>query len=996
MFILSACAPVGKASSINVIPPAPPSLITFSVQPTGGQVFQTWAAAPTIQLCDLLGNPTTVSGVVVTISIVTTTPGTPAGAVLSGTLSQVSVLGKASFPDLSINMPGIYALNVSATGYATTSSSQFYVSNYPMSFTTQPSNGVSQQVWASEPVIQLYDGQGNVDTTSGVLVTLQIQSGTAGATLGGTISQVTVLGVASFYDLIIDKSGTYVLSASAPGYATTLSTNFAISPGPPVSLAFNTQPTNLISGQTFPTVISVSEFDAVGNLTTNAAPKTITLSIPSPTQTAVLLGTTSVSTISGTATFPGLGTSITTAASGINLKATASGLASALSVAYNVSLAPTLGAINDQFFLQSTQTQSYSFSFSAAGAGGSNCADLFLIQSSNTNVVPVGGLIITGSAPNCALTTQVPASASGTTLVTLADAAVPATILGSFNVFVQPVGGALFSLRKLLPEYSGPAIQVRRSSDNQFQDIGFTPGGDLDQTALLNFVNGIPISIPPLEAGAAAINAYGLRQLRASYSGPLIHVRRDSDQQGTDIGFLASGDMDTSTLLSFAGAANVYVVIWYDQSGNGNDAFQTKKAQQPLIVNSGNLVTSNSRPAILFNNSLNQGMQASTQIYGTSLMANVVASFTASVNAYMRILDATSSISNCSWNNASSMTIIDQYGGSFQLMGEYQTQLNQARVAVAQNSSFQVSSVLNPTAFQLFVNTQPSATQTPYYSPPQLASNYLNIGYEPCNGNISWNGFIQEVIVFAPNPGTVIQSQVESSQVSYFYLNGLAKNAYVSTWYDQSSAAQHAIQTNPNQQPMIVNSGTVTTLPGGSNRPALYAATAGPRMSANLPFMNQTGGAVSSATVYAAQDNATGWGALWTNRYSSAGRIMRFNVSYWGGVYGRSLYYSNSVSRGWPGFWMAQGSATPTDPQRQTFSDDGQGHMIEQVNSATWTANNGTTDYNPGNNSMGFFCGTVYEACFQGQISEMMFFGTSMSAPMQKALQNQLKTYYGF
>ncbi|RYY99466.1 MAG: hypothetical protein EOO11_04820, partial [Chitinophagaceae bacterium] len=37
-----------------------------------------------------------------------------------------------------------------------------------------------------------------------------------------------------------------------------------------------------------------------------------------------------------------------------------------------------------------------------------------------------------------------------------------------------------YALRKLSNAYAGKAVQVRRSSDNTTQDIGFTANGDLD------------------------------------------------------------------------------------------------------------------------------------------------------------------------------------------------------------------------------------------------------------------------------------------------------------------------------------------------------------------------------------------------------------------------------------------------------------------------------------------------------------------------------------
>lgn len=99
-----------------------------------------------------------------------------------------------------------------------------------------------------------------------------------------------------------------------------------------------------------------------------------------------------------------------------------------------------------------------------------------------------------------------------------------------------------------------------------------------------------------------AAAAYGLRLLRSAYLGPAIKVRRDSDNATKDIGF-SGGNLDTATLLAFAGSQTVTVDTWYDQSGGGNDATQSTNASQPTIVNGGVLSTVNSKPALDFDGS---------------------------------------------------------------------------------------------------------------------------------------------------------------------------------------------------------------------------------------------------------------------------------------------------------------------------------------------------------------------------------------------------------
>ena len=95
--------------------------------------------------------------------------------------------------------------------------------------------------------------------------------------------------------------------------------------------------------------------------------------------------------------------------------------------------------------------------------------------------------------------------------------------------------------------------------------------------------------------GAAA--AYSLRQLSNAYTGPVVTVRRSSDDAEED--FKAS-EIDDGTLTAFCGAGDGLVKTWHDQSGSGNDASQGTAAAQPKIVDSGTLVTEGGKAALRF------------------------------------------------------------------------------------------------------------------------------------------------------------------------------------------------------------------------------------------------------------------------------------------------------------------------------------------------------------------------------------------------------------
>jgi hypothetical protein len=104
------------------------------------------------------------------------------------------------------------------------------------------------------------------------------------------------------------------------------------------------------------------------------------------------------------------------------------------------------------------------------------------------------------------------------------------------------------------------------------------------------------------QLGVTAAAAYSLRRVRLAAS-LACRVRRSSDNAELNIGFTASGNLDTAALLTFVGSGSGFVTTWYDQSGNARNATQTTAGIQPRIVNAGVLDIANGKPAIRFNGS---------------------------------------------------------------------------------------------------------------------------------------------------------------------------------------------------------------------------------------------------------------------------------------------------------------------------------------------------------------------------------------------------------
>ena len=101
-----------------------------------------------------------------------------------------------------------------------------------------------------------------------------------------------------------------------------------------------------------------------------------------------------------------------------------------------------------------------------------------------------------------------------------------------------------------------------------------------------------------LDTYTGASAAYSVRKLDKDYTGYCMKVREDSGDTEADIGFDGSGNLDTSAIATHCGSANGYVVTWYDQSGNANNATQSTSGRQPQIYNGTAVITENGKPAM--------------------------------------------------------------------------------------------------------------------------------------------------------------------------------------------------------------------------------------------------------------------------------------------------------------------------------------------------------------------------------------------------------------
>ncbi|MEH4267034.1 hypothetical protein [Klebsiella aerogenes] len=97
-----------------------------------------------------------------------------------------------------------------------------------------------------------------------------------------------------------------------------------------------------------------------------------------------------------------------------------------------------------------------------------------------------------------------------------------------------------------------------------------------------------------------ALAAYSLRKIGTRYMGPIIRIRRSTDNKEQDF-FDRFGSVNIDEIKSFVGTGGTgFVSVWYDQSGNGMHAFQPVADNQPVVIRSGTVILFNSKNALLF------------------------------------------------------------------------------------------------------------------------------------------------------------------------------------------------------------------------------------------------------------------------------------------------------------------------------------------------------------------------------------------------------------
>src|SRR5438034_1198342 len=266
--VLSVASLLLSTCARDVTAPPAPTQLAFLQQPENLLAGHQFSQTVKVRADDAHGNKVASFTGNVTVALANN----PGGATLSGTTTVAAVDGIATFSDLSLDKTGAgYTLTASASGGALVAptSGAFDVAAGPATqlvFSTEPRTTVADHQISPAVKVRALDALGNPVPSFTGSVSIAAGNNPGGATLSGTTPVAAVSGVATFFDLSLNKTGTgYTLTASASGFAPVTSTAFDVTPGTATQLAFAQQPSTTVAGAAISPAVQVTALDAAEN-----------------------------------------------------------------------------------------------------------------------------------------------------------------------------------------------------------------------------------------------------------------------------------------------------------------------------------------------------------------------------------------------------------------------------------------------------------------------------------------------------------------------------------------------------------------------------------------------------------------------------------------------------------------------------------------------------------------------------------------------------------
>jgi len=218
----------GNSGGFTIVS-ASASHLAFTQQPNGAAIGAAISPAVTVTVEDVFGNPVTADASTITLSIGS------GSFVNGGTTAQSAVIdGIATFSNLAMAATGGYRLIATDGALSSAVSNSFTIvpplPPVKLAFTGQPASTAVGIAISPAVSITIRDSSGATTKTYVSTVTLTLNGGVF-ADGGTTATALSVQGVATFSDLVIDSTGTYSLSAGDHSLTPSTSDNFSVYAG---------------------------------------------------------------------------------------------------------------------------------------------------------------------------------------------------------------------------------------------------------------------------------------------------------------------------------------------------------------------------------------------------------------------------------------------------------------------------------------------------------------------------------------------------------------------------------------------------------------------------------------------------------------------------------------------------------------------------------------------------------------------------------------------
>ncbi len=642
--------PVTVTSAPYAVTPAAATQVVFTTEPSASTVaLVPFAQQPAITIEDAFGN-TAATGADATATItlsLASGSGTLAG-VHGTTLTAVGGVANFFGSALSIDLVGankvLRATKSDTTGgggtaSVTASSATIAIiaaGAAQIGFTTQPAGAVAGADFTQQPVITIVDAAGNPITSGAdatAHITLTVSSG-SGTLLGTTVVQA-VAGVAAFTDLLIQRVGTTVLTASKEDTSgsggtsamTAISNSFVVGAAGGTQLVFVTQPAGATAGAIFAQQPVVQVQDSFGNPVTSGTDSTATVTLSLTSGSGVLQGTPALAASNGNATYTDL--RIDTSNTGAVLTASATiggtpvtvtsapfGVAAAAASHLVFTTQPTGGVSSTAWATQPVVSiQDVYGNIVTAGLDGTSVIALRLTQGTGTlggtyQLAAVGGVASFASAGLNIDLTGVDKELTATATVGGAQVSI---VSNAFSI-THGVGVALVFSTQPTGAIAGvawgtqPVVQVLDAAGNGVAD-------GADATASINLVLGSASALygtPTLSATNGVASFSGLSSRSATAADTLVATAT------------LNGAPVTATSQSFAITPGAAAQVVFTSEPSATSASLTAFAQQPVVAiedQYGNLVNTGADATATITLALSQGTGILSGLPGTTLNA---------------------------------------------------------------------------------------------------------------------------------------------------------------------------------------------------------------------------------------------------------------------------------------------------------------------------------------------------------------------------------------